>query len=83
MKVVTPNLFRCQFFEFLQFSETRKLGDRVFYWAVFKLRSLCTYTAYITNDNNLILRHHSNLRGFLEYVLKTARSEVPTCFAKT
>jgi hypothetical protein len=35
MKEVTPNLFRCQFFEFLQFSETRKLGDRVFYWAVF------------------------------------------------
>jgi hypothetical protein len=37
MKEVTPNLFRCQFFEFLQFSETRKLGDRVFYWAVFKM----------------------------------------------
>jgi hypothetical protein len=39
MKEVTPNLFRCQFLarglEFLQFSETRQLGERVFYWAVF------------------------------------------------
>jgi len=35
MKEVTPNLFRCQFFEILQFSETRQLGERVFYWAVF------------------------------------------------
>ena len=34
MKEVTPNLFRCQFFEILQFSETRQLGERVFYWAV-------------------------------------------------
>ncbi len=29
MKEVTQNLYRCHFFEFLQFSETR------FYWAVF------------------------------------------------
>jgi hypothetical protein len=35
MKEVTPNLFRYQFFEILQFSETRQLGERVFYWAVF------------------------------------------------
>jgi hypothetical protein len=40
MKEVTPNLFRCQFFEFLQFSETRQLGERVFYWAVLTLSEL-------------------------------------------
>jgi hypothetical protein len=49
MKEVTPNLFRCQFFEILQFSETRQLGERVFYWAVFCADK---YYQYLTVTNS-------------------------------
>ena len=44
MKEVTQNLCRCQFFEFLPFSETRQLGDMVFYLAV--LLSSVQYTEH-------------------------------------
>ena len=50
MKEVTQNLCRCQFFEFLPFSETRQLGDRVFYWAVFKLETIYHHFLLLTNS---------------------------------
>jgi hypothetical protein len=52
MKEVTPNLFRCQFLarglEFLQFSETRQLGERVFYWAVLLMHNKTNFELSVT-----------------------------------